>query len=181
MAIRNRTVLLLGAGVILIAIGAFVLKGSTGSARKEQMDTVLLPTSTPQSTRISPTAGDSVPLPLPEDILRAFVQLINDDRIPDAISYMAPELVGDEAGKQAWGVQFNAIKSIRIVHMDPPDSRQMSGDRRTFKVTFNVSMDPASKTAPIPYYGWNDGENIRWITLSKTGKLWKIASIATGP
>ncbi len=42
-------------------------------------------------------------------------------------------------------------------------------------------MDPSSANAPIPYYGYETGENIRFITLVKENKLWKIDEIATGP
>jgi hypothetical protein len=42
-------------------------------------------------------------------------------------------------------------------------------------------MKPESSTAPIPYYGWDDGEYTRWLTIVKDDNLWKIKGIATGP
>jgi hypothetical protein len=31
--------------------------------------------------------------------------------------------------------------------------------------------------APIPYYGYQNGENFRFITLEKVGNMWKISYI----
>ncbi len=53
--------------------------------------------------------------------------------------------------------------------------------KHTYKVTLDVSMNPTSANAPIPYYGWENGQNIRWVSLENAGNLWKIQGIATGP
>jgi hypothetical protein len=43
-------------------------------------------------------------------------------------------------------------------------------------------MKPEAENAqPMPYYGWGNGEFVRWITLEKVDNVWKIAGIATGP
>jgi len=43
-----------------------------------------------------------------------------------------------------------------------------------------VSSD--AKDAPIPYYGWGDNPNIRWVVLEKDSDgSWKISALATGP
>ena len=33
----------------------------------------------------------------------------------------------------------------------------------------------------LPYYGWDEGRNTRWITVTTEEDKWKIVSIATGP
>jgi hypothetical protein len=45
----------------------------------------------------------------------------------------------------------------------------------------DVIMKPESVNVIIPYYGWNNSENIRWVTLIQENNLWKINGIATGP
>jgi hypothetical protein len=42
-------------------------------------------------------------------------------------------------------------------------------------------MNPNSANEPIPYFGWENGQNIRWVTLVKEGKMWRIEGLATGP
>jgi hypothetical protein len=41
-------------------------------------------------------------------------------------------------------------------------------------------MNPLSADEAIPYCGWQNGENIRWITLEKVGGTLKITEIVTG-
>ena len=172
--------------IVIIAIGAvFYLKENTSEQETP------ITKSTNQITQVminkEPTASqdsdktNGVSLPLAENVLRSFIQLIGEKRAADAINYLSPNLVGDENTKQAWGVQFNAINSIKILSLNPPNSQNLKDNRITFKVTLDVKMDPSSADTPIPYYGWGDGENIRWITVEKTNNIWRIASIATGP
>jgi hypothetical protein len=48
------------------------------------------------------------------------------------------------------------------------------------KVILNFWIDLRSAEVPILYYGWQNGENIRWITLEKVGGTLKITEIVTG-
>jgi len=122
-----------------------------------------------------------VPLPTEEDIIRTFFNLINDKRIPEAISMMAPSAVGDESSKQAWGVQFNAFESISVTSISPSMKEEWTGDNHSYKVELTVTMKPEAAKAVIPNYGYDNGMNIRCISISKISSIWKIAGIATGP
>ncbi|PIP52770.1 hypothetical protein COX08_04675, partial [Candidatus Beckwithbacteria bacterium CG23_combo_of_CG06-09_8_20_14_all_34_8] len=62
-----------------------------------------------------------VPLPAGHDIVNLFFNLINEKRIPEAIEMMSETAVPDDSAKQAWGVQFNAIKSISVIDIEPWD------------------------------------------------------------
>ena len=127
-------------------------------------------------------SGESVPLPTPEDIVRLFFDLINEKRIPEAINLMTDQMVGDDTSKQAWGVQFNAIQSIKVQNIEPSGKEQWTDTEKMFKVTLEVSVSPKAKDAPIPYYGWDKNPSIRWITTKKdTNGLWRIDLLATGP
>ena len=55
-------------------------------------------------------------------------------------------------------------------------------DIHTYKATLQVEMKPeAASAVPMPNYGWDDGQNIRWIQLQKIDGNWLINGIATGP
>ena len=127
-------------------------------------------------------SSESVPLPTPEDIIRLFFDLINEKRIPEAINLMTDQMVDDDTSKQAWGVQFNAIQSIRVQNIEPSGKEQWTDTEKMFKVTLEVSVSPEAKDAPIPYYGWDTNPSIRWITVKKDNNgLWRIDLLATGP
>ena len=94
---------------------------------------------------------------------------------------MSDAINKDDSQKQAWGVQLNAMKSVKTVSVEPSMQEEWSSTKHTYKVVLEISMDPASANAPIPYYGYENGRNIRLISLIKEGSLWKIEGIATGP
>ncbi len=117
----------------------------------------------------------SVPLPQETDIIRSFFEIINEGRAVDAISMMAPSLIGDDSSKQAWGVQFNAFEFVEVT------SIEKTVNEHKYKVVLTASMKPEAKDATIPNFGWENGMNTRWVILVKEENLWKISAIATGP
>lgn len=136
-------------------------------------------------SQVSPTSinspGNIAPLPTEEDIIRTFFNLIDEDRPAEAISMMTPQLTGDDSTKQTWGVHFNAIDQISVNSIEPSMKEEWTNGTHTYKVTLDVLMKPEAANAPIPNYGWENGPNVRWISIIKIDNLWKISSIATGP
>ncbi|MFH1183073.1 MAG: hypothetical protein V1690_02315, partial [Candidatus Moraniibacteriota bacterium] len=100
-----------------------------------------------QNVNISSTNANSqektdVP-PLQEaDIVRAFFTLISEKQIPDAISMMSEKAIGNESQKQAWGVQFNAFKSLKVVDVTESMKESWTDNRHDYKVTLDVQMKP---------------------------------------
>lgn len=119
--------------------------------------------------------SETVPLPQEEDVVRNFFNLINEGKVSDAVSMLLPSTISDESKKQAWGVQLNAFKKVTVKKIEP-------AGENTFKVTLDVEMKPDTVNAqPIPYYGWGNGEFVRWVALEKVNNIWKVVGIATGP
>jgi hypothetical protein len=139
-------------------------------------------TQVPNTVTVKPTmATDNsggVPLPTAEDIIRSFVSLIEAKRPSDAVTMMK---VTDDSEKQAWAVQFNAINSMKFIKSEKANESEWTSTKQMYKVTLDVQMNPNSVNAPIPYYGWDNGQNIRWFTMEKVGKMWRISTISTGP
>ena len=129
----------------------------------------------------APAVASAVPLPTEEDIIRTFFELIDEKRIPEAISMMSASMVGDDSSKQAWGVHFNAFDSIMVQKVEPAMEENWTDNSHEYKVTLNVRVSPQAANAPIPYYGWGNGSNIRWVEIVKENELWKINSLATEP
>jgi len=124
--------------------------------------------------------NNSVPLPSEEDTIRSFFRLIDENKVTGAVSMLSEELVSSESAKQAYGVQFNAIEFANVVDINPSDVQAWDENQKQYEVIVDIKMNPDSSNEVIPYYGWMDGENIRWITLKKENSLWKIDEIATG-
>jgi hypothetical protein len=123
-----------------------------------------------------------VPLPTGEDVVRIFFNLINEKRIPEAIGMMHSSMVPDDTSKQQWGVHFNSLVSVSVIKLEPFHKKEWTRAKNVYKVVLKVKVKQEAANAPIPNYGWENGENVRWIHIQKDKKgLWKIAGIATGP
>jgi len=123
----------------------------------------------------------SVPLPSEEDVIRNFFSLINEKKIPEAIGIMSKINTDNDSTKQAWGVQFNAIKSINVQKIEKSMEEDWLENSHIYKTTLEAYVSSEAASAPIPYYGWGDNPNIKWIELVKEDGLWKVNEIATGP
>lgn len=123
-----------------------------------------------------------VPLPQEEDIVRSFFEIIGEHRPSDAISMMSQKMIGDDNAKQAWGVQFNAFETVQVKTIEPSMQAGWTENSHSYKVVLTVQMKPEAANAPIPYYGWGDNPNTRFIKLIKSNEgIWKVDEIATGP
>jgi len=139
-----------------------------------------------QEEKIQPTKKQNqptalVPLPTEEDIIRNFFNLINERRIPEAVNMMSKINVENDSTKQAWGVQFNAIKSINVQKIEKSMEENWTDNSHTYKVILEAYVSSEAAGAPIPYYGWADNPNIRWVQLVRENNLWRINGLATGP
>jgi hypothetical protein len=126
------------------------------------------------------TTKTTAPLPQEKDVVNSFFNLINEHKPSDAVKMLTEDVSNDD--KQAWAVAFNAFESVSVKSVDASMPEEWSDGSHTYKVVLDVKMKPeAANAQPMPYYGWDNGEVYRWITLNKEGSLWKIKGIATGP
>lgn len=124
----------------------------------------------------------AIPAISEEDVIRTFFNLINEKRIPEAIEMMDEKITSSDSKKQEWGVYFNNFTNIDVKKVEAYDKKSWTEKQKTFQVSLIVSLKPEATKAPIPNYGFESGENIRFINLVKSeNNLWKIEGIATGP
>jgi len=65
--------------------------------------------------------------------------------------------------------------------IEPASIGDWNSKRHVFKVTLEAYVENAPD-APIPFFGWHDNPNVRWITMeSDNRRRWVVAGIATGP
>ncbi|HUV46793.1 MAG TPA: hypothetical protein VMW29_01535 [Candidatus Bathyarchaeia archaeon] len=122
----------------------------------------------PAATVQSESAPPQVPLPTEADIIRTFFELINEKRIDEALKMMAP-LEGEN-----WRPYLESFKKVTVLEV----SKNEFG---SFRVLLDVEMEPISAKQPVPYFGYANGQNTKFVVLEKKDDLWKIKGIATGP
>jgi len=127
---------------------------------------------------------DDIKVSLPDgaDTINLFWQLINEYCISEAIDMMSPNLITDDSAKQTYGVQFNHIKSVNVMAVDPYNTDSWTTNSQMYETTLEIYVSQDAADAPIPFYGFEDNPNIYFISLSqdKAGK-WQIDQIGTGP
>lgn len=126
------------------------------------------------------SAGEQSGAPAAQEneVVYRFFSLIDAKRPSEAVAMMS---VADASAQQAWAVQFNAISSVKVEAVTPALPETWQDNQHMYQVKLDVTVNPDSASAPIPYYGWSDGGNTRWLTLEKVNGEWKIGGIATGP
>lgn len=162
--------------IILLAAGLLFFTGCAQNTTTPETSATSMVSTTPTLESQS-----TVPLPQETDIVRNFFNLINERRSSEAVAMMSDTINQNESQKQAWGVQLNALTSVKVLSIEPSLPDSWSDVTHVYKVTSEATVDPSSAGAPIPYYGWDNGINIRWVELQKVNNLWKISGLATGP
>lgn len=146
---------------------------NVGTSPRLSPTTLFSPTTVPTVTK------SVVPLPQEQDVLRSFFSVIDEGRPSDAAKMMNTT---DDSTLQAWAVQFNAFQSIKVKSIESSMPEEWTSDTHTYKVILDVVMKPeAANVQPIPNYGYDNGENYRWISMKKVGNIWKIQGLGTGP
>ncbi|HBE44382.1 MAG TPA: hypothetical protein DDW17_02735 [Deltaproteobacteria bacterium] len=83
----------------------------------------------------------------------------------------------NENTKQAWGINFNTIESLKVNKIEEVYKEEWTSTRQSFKVKLEVKVKPAGEQI-----GWQNGINYRWITLEKNAKgQWLVHEIANNP
>jgi len=80
----------------------------------------------------------------------------------------------DDSTKQQWAVNFNSITSVSVKSIEESNREEWTNSEQIYKVILNVQ-------AKSEQYGWYSGEDTRWVGITKSGTVWKIKGIATGP
>ncbi len=125
--------------------------------------------------------GSQTPAASDEDTIRAFFKLINDGEPSKAALAMSAKNVNDDSTKQAWAVQFNDIGSVKATSVEPYMQSSWTDTRHEYKVNLDMSISPSAANEPIPYYGYENGSNTRFVILVKEQGSWRVDAIATGP
>lgn len=173
--------LIFGIGALSI-VGAIVLVSTQGGKKPgtTQKEIIVRQNVTPPTVTIK--NDSTVPLPQEIDIIRLFVNLIDEGRPSDAVGMMGPKVLNDDSNKQSWAVMFNAFESMKVIKLEPSMQSDWTENIHTYKATLDVKIKlEAASVMPMPNYGFDNGENIRWITLEKVDNKWTVQGFATGP
>lgn len=178
---KNIVPLAIGGSLIVAGVvGGLVLRNKPPDSPGE-----LLLREQNQKQIITETPNGGVPLPTEEDIIRTFFALIDEGRSTEAVAMMGKAVTDNNNYQQQWAVQFSAFESAKLTSVeagDPPVGEASWTDTtHIYKVILKAQMKTESAEEAMPYFGWENGENTRWIELIKEGGNWKIQGIATGP
>ena len=127
--------------IFLAGCSLLPVKNETQTTTSTQVPTVVQNVENPILTLAEKTGTTSaaVPLPTGQDIVRIFFNLINEKRIPEAVSMLDVSAVSDDSAKQAWGVQFNYISQVIVKSIEDYNKTEWIPTEQTFKVTLTMN------------------------------------------
>jgi hypothetical protein len=113
--------------------------------------------------------------------LDEFFAIVNSRDVDEAMKSMASPMIDTKEKRKNWRSHLSAIRSIRILGVEPAGFEDWKDNRHIFKVTLEARVDNPPN-APIPFFGWHANPNVRWITMElNSRRRWVVAEIATGP
>jgi hypothetical protein len=139
------------------------------------------PATTQLSKEGSASANTSVPLPSDSDSVNMFFQALKEKDYYTVLSMLDPSVINSNEAAVAWRDQFMAFESVNLKDVGPSNETSWKADEHVYKVTVTAKMTPESEKATIPYYGWGNGDIVKWITVRKGADgLWRIVGFASG-
>jgi hypothetical protein len=112
-------------------------------------------------------------------VIWKFSEAVDQKNIPQAMSYLSDNLTANDQDKQTWNNYLDSFTKFKITEIEKWNDPDEVG---FYRVIYDVSLKPEGLRAIIPFYGWSEGKNFRWIRLAKNNEgLYKITEIATGP
>ena len=121
-------------------------------------------------------------IPSDTEMIQIFFQALQDKNTSLSLGIMDTSNFSNDASVSEWEKQFSSFERAQIINIEPDNQAGWGINDRTYKVSVNVKMLPEAVNAPIPNYGWQNGDNIRWMRLRKgADNLWRVLEIGTGP
>jgi hypothetical protein len=112
-----------------------------------------------------------------ENDLKTFFDLLSKKDFDFTIFQLAYDLRPNDASAQMWKENFQSIKSIKVISIELHRLPEWTAEREYYKVTLDIKTDE-----PPEKYGWENGVNVRWITIIPQGAgPWKIEEFSTSP
>lgn len=112
-----------------------------------------------------------------EGDLRQFFSFIAEDDPIWAVRQLAYKASPNEETAQQWLANFQSLQSLTVVSIEQANLEQWTDVWESYKVVLDVTT-----SEPFEKYGWENGQNVRWVTLILQGSgAWKVASLAQSP
>jgi len=111
-----------------------------------------------------------------ENFIYDYFEAINQGKTELYFSMMDEELISNENMQEMWKTAFSSLKLIKVVSIYPEEKEKWHSDQPLYRVIIYTLSKPGS-----PYYGWDEGRNTRWISLSPEEDSWKITALTTSP
>ena len=110
-----------------------------------------------------------------ENFIYEFFKTVDRKDFEQAFSMMDENLIGNVNMQEMWKANFSSLDKIKVVSLYPEEERKWRNHQPLYEVNIFIKSKPR-----FPYYGWDEGRNTRWITVTTNEDNRKIVSIATG-
>ena len=124
-------------------------------------------------TTLETTVADQTPTisyPNQANLVLNFLSQLSTGHLDTAIRYLP------EAERATWYSNLASIQALAIIDVKIYNPAQWTETQQQYQVTVNVTPSGDGYT-----YGWENGENLRYLTLRKIDDQWLITDLAPQP
>jgi len=126
--------------------------------------------------------GENNQIPSDKEFIQLFFATLETKNTAVSLGMLDPSNLIDEASAKEWEKQLTSFEKAQVTNIESLNEDKWTLTEHIYKTTINVKMVPEAASASIPNYGWQNGDNIRWITVRKgVDNLWRVVTIATSP
>jgi hypothetical protein len=123
-----------------------------------------------------PASSGSIPQQGGKQQVEQFFSSLGSGNNDQAMAMMDKDLLGSADTQEMWKNSFNTLDSLNISLVEEVSKGEWTGELQKYKVVFSAHLKPGSQTM-----GWEEGSNVRWVTVKAAGGQWKIHELATNP
>lgn len=107
-----------------------------------------------------------------------FLTLINEGKTQDAVDMMDESMRPNQNMKDMWIQSLSSIQGHEFIQggFTNEDEDSWTDDTQRFKVKINIP-----ETCECEGFGWDHGQNTRWIKVVKGESGWMIHEVSTSP
>lgn len=118
----------------------------------------------------------AVPQPTDPYVIRHFFELADEGKVNESLDLMIGAMAQDDDYQKILEISLDNFYYVKVRTLDQFRPDLWTENKHKYILRLDVQLnDPNLPT------GWQNGENVRYVTVSKIGDQWKISEINAAP
>jgi hypothetical protein len=117
-----------------------------------------------------------------EEFLKIFLDTVGKNNSTLAINMIDTSIFTDSNMQKDWEKGIDNIQSLNIKNFEKHLQDKWTAEEEAYLITMEIKVKNESAEIQAPYLKWNNGDNVRIITVKKSkDSLWRVTGIFLKP